>query len=111
MICRNCGKVLEEGELFCPDCGTKAEAVTESLIQDNSSDAPYSSASYTAEPQVNQYAQGMYNTQPAPAQSAPAKQKEFFGRGAFILCLIVIAILSGTAGAFVYLYFSLLGTI
>ena len=111
MICRNCGRVLEEGELFWPDWGTKAEAVTEPLVQDNTAASPYSSASYTAEPQVNQYAQETYNAQPAPAAEAPVKQKEFFGRGAFILCLIVIAILSGTAGAFAYLYFSLLGNI
>ena len=40
-----------------------------------------------------------------------AKEKEFFGKGAFIFCLIIIALLAGTAGAFGYLYFSLLGAI
>lgn len=48
----------------------------------------------------------------APAEQKPAvKEKEFFGKGAFILCLIVIAILAATAGMFAYMYFSLIGMI
>lgn len=44
-------------------------------------------------------------------RAAAKKEKEFFGKGAFVFCLIVIALLAGTSGAFAYLYFSLLGTI
>ena len=25
MLCRNCGFQLEEGDVFCPNCGTKEE--------------------------------------------------------------------------------------
>lgn len=111
MICRNCGKILEEGELFCPDCGTKAEE--SASLRENAEAVRYSSVSYTPEPQSDPYSAGTpySSTESAAAASEPAKQKEFFGRGAFVFCLIVIALLSGTAGAFAYLYFSLLGTL
>ena len=46
---------------------------------------------------------------PVPVTAQPGK--EFFGKGAFILCLIVIALLAGSTGAFAYLYFALLGAI
>jgi len=25
MYCKNCGKTLNQGEMFCPDCGVKVE--------------------------------------------------------------------------------------
>ena len=51
--------------------------------------------------------------QPLPPQAKPArgKKKEFFGAGAFALCLVIIGLLSASTGVFAYLYFSLLGAI
>lgn len=49
--------------------------------------------------------------EPAAAPTSLKPEKEFFGRGAFILCLVVIALLAGSTGAFAYLYFALLGAV
>jgi hypothetical protein len=46
-----------------------------------------------------------------PVRTAPKKKKEFFGAGAFALCLAVIGILAASTGIFAYLYFSLLGVL
>ena len=43
--------------------------------------------------------------------TAPKKEKEFFGVGAFVLCLVVIGILAASTGVFASLYFSLLGAV
>ena len=54
------------------------------------------------------------NVPPMPAQpvrTAPKKKKEFFGVGAFALCLVIIGLLSASTGIFAYLYFSLLGVL
>lgn len=129
MVCRNCGKILEEGEIFCPACGTKAEPQTvpetESIKQpsysgiayepetrpDTESALPpsYTSVTYTSEPQQTSAEIPQYGA--APAKAELPKEKEYFGKGALVLCLIIIAILSGTAGAFAYLYFSVIGSI
>ena len=40
MYCEKCGKLLEEGTLFCPECGNKvAESEPETMMQDKSSEA------------------------------------------------------------------------
>lgn len=46
-----------------------------------------------------------------PKAPKKKKEKEFFGVGAFVFCLIVIALLAGAAGMFAYKYFALLGVI
>lgn len=46
-----------------------------------------------------------------PAKPASGKKKEFFGTGAFVLCLVIIGLLSASTGIFAYLYFSLLGVL
>ena len=47
-----------------------------------------------------------------PERPVPApKQKEFFGVGAFVACLAVIAVLAISTGVFAYLYFSQIGII
>ena len=127
MVCRNCGKILEDGEIFCPACGTKAEpqlvndretgsvqspayssiTYTPDPVQDSESTVPpsYTSVTYTPEPQQTAAEAPKYTE---PTAELP-KEKEFFGKGAFLLCLIIIAMLAGTAGAFAYMYFSVIG--
>ena len=48
----------------------------------------------------------------APAvNSEPPKDKEYFGKGALALCLVVIGLLAASTGVFAGLYFSLVGMI
>lgn len=35
MFCKNCGKKLEEGQIFCPDCGTKNEVNVNNTMSQN----------------------------------------------------------------------------
>lgn len=71
----------------------------------------------TAQPAANaQYmqTQAVYKAPPAvqkPKKAPKKKEKEFFGVGALIFCLIVIALLAGAAGMFAYLYFAQLGVL
>ncbi len=47
-----------------------------------------------------------------PERPVPApKEKEFFGVGAFVACIAVIAVLAISTGVFAYLYFSQIGII
>ena len=129
MTCVRCGKILEPDEKFCPACGKAVELPQEQPAE------PVAPAAEEVTPPTPMY--GMNCTQndrpsasveavyKAPAQQAPttaqykapaaerpaAKEKEFFGKGAFILCLVVIAILAAAAGMFAYMYFSLIGMI
>ena len=50
-------------------------------------------------------------TQTQQTKSASGKKKEFFGAGAFALCLVIIGLLSASTGIFAYLYFSLAGVL
>lgn len=46
-----------------------------------------------------------------PTEAKPEKEKEFFGRGAFIFCVIMIFLLSASTTFFACGYFRLLGMI
>ena len=81
MICNNCGKDIEDNALFCPVCGNRVEA------------AP-------PEAPIEQ-----------PVTAPEPKERGFFGVGAFVLCLVVIGLLAGTAGTFAFLYFSAIGAV
>lgn len=133
MICNKCFNVLEEGVKFCPLCGTRVADIIESEkkssavndvfggndaiptdniesdythgqqipVEDTVRQEPRQTTSYTYTPTYTQEAKPL----PEP------KEKEFFGKGAFILCLIIIALLSASTGMFAYMYFSLIGAI
>ncbi|MBR5090286.1 MAG: hypothetical protein IK093_12730, partial [Ruminiclostridium sp.] len=47
----------------------------------------------------------------APVTAGPEKKKEFFGVGALVACLVVIALLSASTGVFAALYFTTVGAI
>lgn len=119
MVCGNCGKMLEEGERFCPACGTRVEQVPQRSVETVQPER-YNSVTYTPDAQQPSAYTVQYSSQPAAGPEEPqsisykradAKEKEFFGKGAFLLCLFIIGFLAGTAGAFAYLYFSLVGVI
>ena len=118
MVCGNCGKILEEGEIFCPACGTRAEQAQE---VESPQPGRFSSVTYTPGEQQSSVYTAQYTVQPTAGEAKPPrsvscaealpKEKEFFGKGAFLFCLLIIALLAGAAGAFAYMYFSLLGVL
>ena len=127
MICRKCFNEIEAGALFCPFCGTRiqdmidsdrksaaVEDVFGSQITDDPAGAPQP-AQYRVPAADTHTASPAYTAAEMPAVPAkpdkPAKEKEFFGAGAFALCLVVIALLAGSTGVFAGLYFSLIGAI
>ncbi len=154
MVCRNCGKILEDGVKFCSSCGTKidimsekkSEAVRDVFGSDRNDNAmpvsdlqatePASKVSYDFMPETPAQAsappqpavtvqssvpsddQQSYNTFAVAAAASAASKKteekrnnEFFGKGAFALCVIIIAILAATAGIYAALYYSAIGVL
>ena len=134
MICRNCGNEAEDNVLFCPFCGKKIDEMKDSekksaAVSDVFGDSPVQTETtvpafepkspVTPVPTFEPKPQAIPLVQPAqipPVQkqtegTAPKKEKEFFGVGAFVLCLVVIGILAASTGVFASLYFSLLGAV
>jgi len=133
MICMNCGKELAVSTVtFCPYCGARvarpdAAPVMPVPVQEDPvpaavpepSDNAYAPvgaapAPYAANPAQIMQTEAVYKVPPTvkkPDKAKKKNEKEFFGIGALIFCLIVIALLAGAAGMFAYLYFALLGAI
>ncbi|MCR4779801.1 MAG: hypothetical protein K5876_01755 [Ruminiclostridium sp.] len=128
MTCERCGKILELDEKFCPACGKPVAVPAETTDTpaapeeaENSAPAAVHGMSCTQNDRAGASTAAFYK---APAQQPPTaaqykapvvqpagQEKEYFGRGALALCLIVIGLLAGAAGTFAYLYFSLIGMI
>lgn len=124
MTCERCGKILEPGERFCPACGKAVElpqpaapaAPVFAPVPDEPSGVMRAEttgeslgAQYKAPPQ--QASTSAQYKAPSPQPAAPVKEKEYFGKGALALCLIVIGLLAASTGVFACLYFSLVGMI
>ncbi|MBP5606549.1 MAG: zinc ribbon domain-containing protein [Ruminiclostridium sp.] len=154
MVCKNCGKILEDGVKFCSSCGTKIDDLSEKKSEavrdvfgidrndlampapDIQVTEPASQAAY--EPRPEMPAQPSFPSQPTAAvqpsetypdqqayntfamaaaasaaskESAEKQKNEFFGKGAFALCVIVIALLAATAGVYAALYYSAIGVL
>lgn len=120
MICTNCGKELEEGVIFCPSCGTKAE--TEPAVEkpmygmectqnDRTGAVQYRAPVQTGSTEAEYKAPAAeYNTPNEPA-AASVKEKEYFGKGALVLCLVIIGVLAASTGFFACMYLSAIGAI
>ena len=80
-------------------------AQTESLRPAYTKDARFDPTETRQMPNADLYMVGSKHAKKVGEQE---HEKLFFGEKAFILCLIVITILAGAAGAFAYMYFSLL---
>ena len=124
MTCDRCGKILEPGELFCPACG-KAVAAPAAPMAPAANETPvmFDEPAGVVRTEIRSSSVGAQYKAPlqtasttaqykAPAVSAePVKEKEYFGKGALALCLVVIGILAASTGIFACLYFSLIGMI
>jgi len=113
MICTRCGKILEDGERFCPACGldtmsAAAEAPKPMYGMECTQNDIAGGAQYSADQQSESSA--VYKA-PSPYEEKAHADKEFFGKGAFAFCLVVIGLLAASTGIFAGLYFSLLGLI
>ena len=139
MICSKCGSMIEDDAIFCPACGSRLRSAETAAVQSVTDIQPYETFSSgmtgAAEPSP---IHGVYDdgfgdrvvtgspsfsvcgskgdaAGAAVLSAAPKtkkrRSKEFFGRGAFILCLVLIALLAGSTGAFAYLYFHVIGAI
>ncbi|MGN0597112.1 MAG: zinc-ribbon domain-containing protein [Ruminiclostridium sp.] len=129
MYCGNCGFPLSDDAIFCTRCGTRlrpsapVQPVNEPIAPVEQAPVAEQTAAVEQAP-VNEQPEPVLkqtnaNEQPfAPEQqtmtaeqteqpAAPEKQpeKEFFGKGAFAFCLVVIAILAIACGIFAGLYF------
>ena len=154
MVCKNCGKILEDGVKFCSSCGTKIDDLSEKKSEavrdvfgsdrndiampapeiqvtepapqtgyDLSPEKPVQASSLSQPPVTAQSPehypdQQSYNTFAMAAAASAASKKteekqnnEFFGKGAFALCVIVIALLAATAGVYAALYYSAIGVL
>ena len=130
MICKKCMFNMTDNALFCPSCGSKVSDMQEmekktAAVNDvfDMNTPPYSEpVNEAVQPAQTQSSPVQTPVQPFPRpddrppfpQPAPVKEKkpkEFFGKGAFVLCLVVIALLAASTGIFAGLYFSLIGAI
>ena len=118
MICKNCGKTMEPDSLFCPMCGARTEPILPPEAAAASVRETEVPASYTEDipkpiiPDVHITEEKCYTDSSPAVRVAEAAEKEetgFFGVGAFVLCVIVIALLSVTSGVFAALYFNAIG--
>lgn len=101
MYCNSCGKIIENGAVFCTGCGKRLnEAPTQQEIK------PAEVTSDGARiPVIPPFNSNVFENE---AQSSKNEEKTYFGKGALILCLVVIGILSISTGVLAGLYLSLL---
>lgn len=64
MFCGNCGKPLNEGALFCPECGTPVKKIETENVNVEETTASQSQSDPTPQPN-NQFGQA-YQTPPQP---------------------------------------------
>ncbi len=116
MICTKCGCRIDEGSLFCPVCGTKltqpaeppaADEVEPTAAEVIPSVAETVSAPVTVQPEAPR----VQSSERKEKAVKPEQDKDFFGRGAFIFCLLLIMLLAASTGMFAYLYFSAIGAV
>jgi len=111
MYCITCGEFVNDGYKFCSSCGTSTQpdltaatpttptVPTTPIIEIQPYDYhPYEDIPLPDPPP-------MYATNQTPENTPAKKEKYFFGKGALMFCLTIIAILSVTAGMFMGLYF------
>lgn len=114
MICNKCGCRIDEGSVFCPVCGSRQSddtVLTSAALADPTSvtkPAPEPVPPAAASEPAHTAAPAPETARPAPRKRA---KKEFFGTGAFVLCLMLILLLSASTGVFAYLYFAAIGAI
>lgn len=123
MYCNKCGKIIDDGAVFCTNCGKKldavppvtiaeqeAEATAEPVAETNTAEQSTDTPVYT---NYNPFNNGVYEQPVDPLindliKAQEAKEKTYFGKGALAFCLVVIGLLSISTGVFAGLYFSLI---
>lgn len=109
MFCNKCGKQLDEGTKFCPECGNKIETIISANQQ--AGDAPYNenvqenyneqAVKETAKLEDIQFSEGYVNMEkelPVQAKKAAAKKK-------FSILIVVIIIVAVAALLLMGLFF------
>ncbi len=119
MICRNCGNPIEPDSLFCTMCGARAETILppeEAVARENAgvgmADVPggFTQQSVPDMMSINEEKLPAASAGDRPATGAEEPEHNgFFGVGAFILCAVVIGLLSVSTGVFAALYFNAIG--
>lgn len=123
MICKNCGNHIEPDSLFCNMCGARAETILPpEQIPEYSPEneeltagyprSQYDESGYRADVLINEEKRYTDSAQAAPVyekEEDDQQQKYFFGVGAFILCAVMIGLLSISTGVFAALYFYAIG--
>lgn len=98
MFCKKCGRELEEGQIFCPDCGTKIERKAAEPEQETIAE-PKQGAELGPGAELEPGA----GTKSGPAtepESAEAKEKGQNKKKWFLIAGIIIAVLVIAAGVF-----------
>ena len=116
MICVNCGKYVEDGAVFCTNCGTRVSAPVITVSEQETANAVSEPAAEAkpAQPYTAPYAEPVassWSNQPQiqpVVPDAPQKEKVYFGKGALAFCLVVIGLLAISTGVFAGLYFSVI---
>ncbi|MDR0223002.1 MAG: zinc ribbon domain-containing protein [Oscillospiraceae bacterium] len=108
MYCVTCGYFIEDGFRFCANCG---EAVRQAPT---APPGPSAVISVPAEPdETAELSESFGQGELSEAQlqmidefikPEPAAEKLYFGKGAFVFCLAVVAVLSIISGVFIGLY-------
>lgn len=98
MFCGNCGKKLNEGAAFCPNCGTPVSAESAATVQEEQKpeETPAAPAASPAE-------------SAAPVQEAQKPEEKKAGNKGPIIVLVVILLLVIGAGAGAAIYFTSAG--
>jgi len=88
-FCANCGALLNKNRLDAPESGETAEfpqpPAAPVIIADSAPESP--------NPEISE---------PPPPETK--KEKTYFGKGALVVCLVIIAVLSFVSGMFIGLY-------
>ena len=123
MICKKCGNHIEPDALFCAMCGARADTIIPpGNIPEYSSDGEeipagysqpsYNESGYREDVQINEekrYVDSAEAFRGQDKQGEHQEEKYFFGVGAFVLCAVMIGLLSVSTGVFAALYFNAIG--
>ncbi len=133
MFCKNCGAQIDDSVSFCTSCGTKIEKenrpeavpAAQAIQPGAATPAQREAAASAAEGTRLEAAGPVQREEPSagetllpeagialpPPAAVRRKEKLFFGTGALVFCLVLIAALSISTGVFAGLYFSLISRI